>query len=294
MISAVKNFDFACDLRTAYRFIKREFDANGIEDAAFDTDAIIKHVTGKDRRLYGDFVLSKQQAECLRECALKRCERYPLQYIIGEWDFLDFTLKIGEGVLIPRCDTEIVCQTAIEFAKDFCAKNEGAEPNIADFCAGSGAIAIGIKKSVPDANVSALELSSNALFYLNENVKTLAPEIEVIQGDIFTYQDDVADNFFDIIVSNPPYITEQEMKLLAPELSFEPNMALFAEDDGLCFYKHIAKAYKSKIKHGGALIFEIGSEQANKVHDILKINGYKNIEIINDLFGKQRCVKATL
>ncbi len=312
----------------AFLQVKKAFESAQIEDAAFDADVLIKHVTGKDRRIYSEEILTKKQAEKLEEYTKKRLKRVPLQYIIGEWDFMGFTLKVGEGVLIPRSDTEVVCETAIETARELLLQNgtdENCEQakksntccsekdcnkiamaeiayaqksengyciNIIDLCSGSGAIAIGIKKSVPQAKLTAVELYKDAFYYLRENVKNLAPGIAICNDDIFNYQNKIEDNSLDMIVSNPPYVTHDEMKLLEPELLYEPKTALVADDNGLKYYKHIAKAYKQKLKKGGAIVFEIGCTQGEKVCDILAQNGYTKIEIIKDTAGKNRCVRA--
>ncbi len=322
------NFKLAdsTNLQSAYVKMVHLFEDCSIEDAQFDANQLIYYVTGKDKRIFAQDTLSIEQAETLTKLALKRSKRYPLQYLLGEWDFLNFTLKIGEGVLIPRQDTEIVCNTAILCAnkiieakqkeKDDC-ENEGSASlnkqvagqakqhlcknkqikgqntvNVADLCSGSGAIAIGVAKNVALANVTAVELYDKAYEYLVQNIKTLAPCINVVNSDIFKWQNTLKDDSFDIIVCNPPYVTQHEMKSVQPELDYEPLTALMAQNNGLEFYIHIAAAYKAKIKKGGYLIFEIGSTQAKSVAKILLENGYEDIEIIKDDFNNDRCIKA--
>ncbi len=282
------------NLQQAYIKINHILYLHSIQDSQLEANMLINHVVNKDRRVFADYVLSDEQTSFLNECIKKRCERVPLQYILGEWDFLDFTLKVGQGVLIPRSDTEIVCNTAIETALYFYKNlySEKCAVKIADLCAGSGAIAIGVKRKLPFANVTAIELSKKALFYLTENIKSLAPDIKVINDDVFKWQNTLNDGEYDIIVSNPPYVTHAEMKKLQAELYFEPKMALYAKEDGLAFYKHIAKEYKQKLKKGGAVIFEIGSTQAQKVTSILKQNNYENIQVFKDISGCDRCIKA--
>ena len=244
----------------------------GIEDALFDARILVQLAANDDEKLAA--------------LLAKRAAHYPLQYLCNDWDFLDFTLQIGEGVLIPRADTEIVAETGIAAAKAV------ACPTVVDLCSGSGAIAIALARSVPSAKVTAVELSPEALLYLRQNVAALAPHITVVQADVFEYQTALAAQSIDVLVSNPPYITHEEMGALAPELSHEPRMALEAGDNGLLFYKHIAKAYRSALKKGGVLVFEIGATQSESVHAILRSEGYQSIETIQDYGGNNRCVRC--
>ena len=244
----------------------------GCADAAFDAKILHELAAGDAEKL---FALTE-----------KRAARYPLQYLCGEWDFLDFTLKIGEGVLIPRADTEIVCETAIAAAK------EKPAPTVVDLCAGSGAIAIGIARAVPLATVTAVELSPQAMPYLQENARTLAKNITVAAADIFTWQHTLTPQSVDVLVSNPPYITADEMKTLAPELSCEPRMALEAAQNGLAFYMHIAAEYRFALKQGGCIVFEIGSTQGEAVTQILAQSGWRDIKVTPDYAGLPRAVTA--
>ncbi len=304
------------NLKHAYLQIENAFLCAEIDDAAFDAHTLLFHVTGKDRRVFPQDFLTNKQAEDLTHFVIKRLKRVPLQYIIGEWDFMDFTLKVGPGVLIPRSDTEVVCITAIETARKMQQqKNSGRECleqgelpsseqftanvnvdeevlNIADLCAGSGAIAIGVKRNMPQAKVMAVELYDKAIYYLALNVEKLASDIKIFERDVIGFEKDVLDLSLDIIVCNPPYVSEREMKTLKPELFHEPETALVAQDNGLYFYKYIANEYKSKLKSGGAIVFEIGSAQGEEVSAILAQNGYNSIEIIKDASENDRCIRA--
>ncbi len=292
------NLNSETNLQNAYMQIVNLFKESQIEDAVFEANYLVNHVTGKDRRIFAQEKLSAQQAEKLTQLAQKRSLRYPLQYLIGEWEFLDFTLKIGEGVLIPRQDTQTVCEQAICCAKYLLSKKSKEQQSlesmvsVVDLCSGSGAIAIGVAKNVKQANVTAVELYDDAYKYLVQNVENLAPKINTVQGNVFNWQNTLSNNSIDILVCNPPYITKSEMNNAQPELNYEPITALMAENEGLLFYEHIAKEYKSKIKSGGFLIFEIGSTQAQSVKNILIENAYTEIEVIKDDFTLDRCIKA--
>lgn len=255
-----------------------------IEEALHDARLLFEYSTNLDARL----LTETQEIEELTEKRLYtsciiRATNYPLQYILGKWWFMDLELKIGEGVLIPRADTECVCEAAIEKCKNI------TNAAVLDLCSGSGAIALGIKSFVPTASVTAVELYDDAIKYLKLNGED---KIEIIKCDVFDYQTQISNSTFDVIVANPPYIAADEMCTLAAELNFEPQNALTDRGDGLKFYKHIAEHYKQKLKQGGWLIFEIGSTQANDVSNILSKNSFKLIEVLKDYGGNDRVVLA--
>ncbi|MDD3430214.1 MAG: peptide chain release factor N(5)-glutamine methyltransferase, partial [Oscillospiraceae bacterium] len=238
----------------------------GIENAAAEADILFEEAVGKRRlALQPDFELTDDVAHNLQAFAQKRATHYPLQYICGTWPFLNTEIIVGEGVLIPRADTEIVAETAIELIA------QKHEPQILDLCSGSGAIAMAIKTDVPDANITAVELSGDAYKYLLLNAKHY---ITTVQADVFTYQNEIADAGLHMIVANPPYIRTDEMPTLEADLAFEPRMALCSGDTGVEFYEHIASAYASKLRCGGYMVFEIGYQQAERVSAILRKNGF--------------------
>ena len=270
--------------REAWRAAAQRMQAAGVEDADFDAVQLVRFVTGLDGRSEAE--VTPEQLTALEKLVDRRCAREPLQYLLGEWDFLDLTLTVGPGVLIPRADTELVAQQAMEAAGAFEA------PRVADLCSGSGAIALGVARHVPGAQVTAVEISPQALAYLQENNRRCGSPLAVVQADVFCWREAVPDESFDVIVSNPPYITASEMETLAPELDFEPRMALEAPENGLAFYRHIAPAYFSKLSPGGALVFEIGWQQGQAVAEICRQAGYTNVKLVQDLEGRDRCVRA--
>ncbi len=213
----------------------------------------------------------------------KRVSGYPLQYIIGEWDFYDVTLKVGEGVLIPRQDTETLVDEALKLLKDV------ENPRVLDLCSGSGAIIIAVKNN-KDGVYFALEKEEKALRFLRENVSRYGG-IEVVSADLF---EEKAVNHFsdlDMITANPPYLTEKDMLSLQKEVEHEPKEALFGGEDGLLFYRFISENYIAALKNGGHLLFEVGATQADDVLEIMKKSGFKNCVKIKDLCGIDRvCV----
>lgn len=267
-----------------YTHAKEMLAAAGIDTAGYEADILFTDVFGKRRFAYsGDYNLDDELCKSYLALCEKRAGHYPLQYICGEWPFMNIDITVGEGVLIPRSDTETVAQRVVELAENF------HSPKILDLCAGSGAIAASVKHENLSADVTAVEKSEKAFYYCRLNCKHY---VKSVLADVFEYQNEIDDESFNIIVSNPPYITTEEMKNAQPEILFEPRMALTDEGDGLSFYRHIAAAYKPKLKNGGYLVFEIGAEQAFAVREILKSNGYADITVEQDFCGRDRCVYA--
>ncbi len=213
-----------------------------------------------------------------------RLLHYPLQYILQSWEFFGLEFAVNSGVLIPRADTEILVETALEIIRN-------KELRVVDLCSGSGCIAVALKKN-SNCKVCAVELSDDALKTLKHNANINNADIEIIKGDVC--DEKFAENFsdIDIIVSNPPYLTKEDMENLQQEVKFEPECALFGGDDGLDFYRNITKVWKSALKHGGYLIFEVGINQSTDVCTILEENGFEVKKCANDLGGVQRVVCA--
>ncbi len=262
----------------------------GCPDPSFDASWLLHYVTGRDPRL-DDTPLSETEAAKLKDLARQRAERVPLQYLAGRWPFLDMELAVGPGVLIPRADTEVVCEAAAARVRDLPA------PRVLDLCAGTGALGLGVRSLVPAARVTLLEKSPEAFAYLQRNCAEQAaarpgPAPVPVQGDIFTWQDTLPAGQLDLIVSNPPYLTGEEMDALQPEVTFEPAMALAAGADGLDFYRHIAAAYREPLCAGGWLVLEIGWQQEQAVRGLLAAQGWTNIGSGRDYGGNPRVVWA--
>lgn len=262
----------------------------GCPDPSFDAAWLLRYVTGRDPRL-DDTPLSESEAARLEDLARQRAERIPLQYLAGRWPFLDMELAVGPGVLIPRADTEVVCEAAAARVRDLPA------PRVLDLCAGTGALGLGVRSLVPAAHVTLLEKSPEAFAYLQRNCTEQAaagtgPAPVPVQGDIFTWQDTLSAGQLDLIVSNPPYLTGEEMDALQPEVTFEPAMALAAGADGLDFYRHIAATYRAPLRPGGWLVLEIGWQQEQAVRALLAAQGWTNIGSGQDYGGNPRVVWA--
>lgn len=252
-------------------------------DPKFEANLLLEHIFGKTRLELGpDYQVGDRDEVRLYDLCHKRREGYPLQYILGSWQFFDLDLEVGEGVLIPRQDTEDVCYAAFEYINKF------ANPNVLDLCSGSGAIALAIKRYCPHANVMALEKYPGAYKYLERNIEKTGLRVLPVMGDVFNYDWVVEEETFDVIISNPPYINPDQQGKLQKEVSFEPATALFAPDKGLRFYKFISHYYKPALNEGGYLIFEYGYDQAKQVRQLLFDEEYKIIKEIVDTAGNPR------
>lgn len=274
----------------AYNYCKKQLEKAGIEDHAFEARAIIRHITGyANAQILTKYneQLTPFQENNLTALIHQREVRYPLQYIFGVWGFYGREFEVGPGVLIPRSDTETLIDAALELIKDT------EKPQVLDLCAGTGCIGITLACERKDAGVTLVEKYDEAMRYLNNNIaKNSAENSRAVQGDIFECA--AADAKYDLIVSNPPYVTDEEMKTLQPEVSFEPETALYADDDGLAFYRAITENYKNSLISGGKLCFEVGHRQAKAVCDILENAGFEDIGTREDMNGIQRVVFGTL
>lgn len=283
-----------------YFTIKSALQNAGIEDSKFETDCIfedILRVSSLELALQRDFTVEQSLEKQALEICRKRVSGYPLQYLLGEWEFYGLPFKVGRGVLIPRPDTETLVDAVLNHFKQV----GNFAPKTIDLCSGSGCIAVSLKKQLPSSVVFAVELSADAFPYLVENIRLNNVDIKLIRGDItdgrlldnFRDSDNIGDYVqLDCIVSNPPYLTDSEMCDLQKEVTFEPETALRGGYDGLKFYRIISCLWKEILKDGGLIAFEIGYEQGKAVTDILSSSGYGEIKIIKDFYGNDRVVTA--
>ena len=256
-----------------------------IESPELEARLIIENVTGMSRASQ----IANAESEInggqkMLEMAQKRAKRIPLQYILGSWSFMGFELKVGEGVLIPRDDTEVLVNLCLDHLKDVKC------PKALDLCAGSGAISVALNK-LGNADVTAVELSDKALNFLLENIE--GASVKAIKGDVLECYNSFTE-YYDLIASNPPYIKSGEIKTLQTEVGYEPAMALDGGADGLDFYRAIVKNWTPRLKKGGAMAFELGESQAEYVGNLLADNGYINIKTALDLGGTERAIIGTL
>lgn len=213
----------------------------------------------------------------------------PLAYVLGQWDFYGMTLQVDKNVLIPRDDTCAVTALAIRRALFL-----QSAPRILDLCTGSGCIGLAVASRVKDAKVTLADISKEALAVAKKNVtlQKLSARVSCIQADALAEPSAFLGKF-DMIISNPPYITSEEMKQLPKSVKdYEPYLALHGGDDGLMFYRSIAKNYFQALKPGGYLCFEFGMSQGDAVCAILEENGYTVLERSRDYNQRERAVIA--
>ena len=273
-------------MNAAYQKLCARLMMAGVPDARFDAAQLYTFVTGRDHRL--DDGPTAEEASRLQVLAERRAGREPLQYLLGEWDFLDFTLKVGRGVLCPRADSEVVCETAIELLQDEMKDVEA--PVVYDLCAGTGCLGIGIARAVPRAKVTCLEKSHDAWPYLTANVAAMGGKnTKAERGDVTTYYS-IMEEPADLIISNPPYLTAKEMRSLMPETAKEPAMALDGGADGLDFYRLLLRQYKDVVRPGGWMVLEIGYTQAEDVLVMGRAAGWQDGFCRKDAGGNDRVV----
>lgn len=255
---------------------------------------LLCHVTGKTqeqilahRELYANEEMCRQMEQAIPRIL----KGEPLAYVLGEWDFYGMTLHVDKNVLIPRDDTCAVTALAIQQAMFL-----DETPRILDLCTGSGCIGLAIANRVKDARVTLADISRDALTVAKKNIadQKLTGRVSCMQVDALAEPSSFLGKY-DLIVSNPPYITTQEMLELPDSVkNFEPHLALHGGNDGLEFYRSIAANFRKALKPGGYLCFEFGMGQGDDVCAILEENGYTVLERSRDYNDRERAVIARL
>ena len=262
---------------------------SSVEDGDIESRYILEKVSGlsySEMLFKGNEEISEKMLNEAFSMADRRLDGEPIQSILGSWDFMDFTFIVGEGVLIPRPETEILVEYIADKIKNI------DKPVIYDLCSGSGCIGLSLRKLHKDSKVFLVEKSDKALFYLNENRKNICNNLsdtKVIQGDILKPEDFAHLPKADVIVSNPPYIRSDEISGLQSEVLREPHMALDGGEDGLVFYRCLVFEWTKYLKDDGFMAFECGEDQADDISALFAEIGYKS-EIVNDYNNIQRII----
>lgn len=262
---------------------KEQLERAGIKEADLDAWYLLSEALSLTREHYlMDRNIPREMVDesigCYEKAIQKRAKRIPLQHIIGIQEFMGLPFRVDRRVLIPRQDTETLVEEVL--------KDKGRR--VLDVCTGSGCIAVSLSL-LGGFLVDALDVSADALEVAKENAERLNVDVTFCQSDLF----EAIENKYDVIVSNPPYIPDTVIKTLEPEVrDYEPYIALYGPENGLYFYKRISKKAKEYLNPGGRIYYEIGCEQADDVVCILENYGYDKIEVIKDLAGKNRVVKA--
>lgn len=276
--------------RECYEQGCRTLQAAGIEEAALDARLLLEAVCGTDRNdllVHGEKPVAPEAEEKYLNWIRQRAEHIPLQQLTGEQGFMGLTFSVNEHVLIPRQDTEILVEEVLKELHD--------GMRVLDMCTGSGCILLSLLHYSNDCEGLGVDLSAEALEVAGRNVlKVLTPEkaehAHFLQSDLF----EKVEGKFEIIVSNPPYIASAEVEKLMPEVrDHEPRMALDGTEDGLYFYRRIIEEAGKHLVSSGMLFFEIGYDQGQAVSELMRTEGYCDVQVVQDYAGLDRVVFGT-
>lgn len=271
------------------REIRLALEQAGIESAEFESRVLLEQLLQLPPGApLPETPLTEPQIQLLRQQTARRCQREPLQYLCGCWEFYGLPFAVGPGVLIPRQDTETLVDTVLEL--------RAGEPatRLLDLCSGTGCIPAAVCAHLPHVTGFALELSADAVPYLRQNLERHAPWLKWLQGDALHPPAELLAARFDVITCNPPYLTGEDMTQLQPEVAKEPPLALYGGADGLDYYRQLTPLWKSALVPGGWLVYEVGEGQAAAVKDCMEHHGFQDCRIAADLTGKGRVTAGRL
>lgn len=304
-------------LKTGYAEAKRRLEESGIEEASLDAWLLLEHVTGISRASYyadPDREMSPDEWRRYSELVGRRAERVPLQHITGTQEFMGLVFEVNEHVLIPRQDTEILVEQALAFiGSGKVPAAENSRTRILDMCTGSGCILLSVMHWAESYRQKALrragdtarggekqdiiiegtgaDISLKALAVAEKNARRLGISAGFVESDLFG----AVRGKYGMIVSNPPYIRTDEIKDLQEEVRLhDPVIALDGREDGLYYYRRIVRESRSYLEEGGALLFEIGCDQAEAVSGLMSGAGFSEITVKKDLAGLDRVVSGVL
>ena len=256
----------------------------GVPDAALDAWYLLQMVCKIERSYYyvhGEEDITQDAQKEYEIAVQKRAEHIPLQYIIGEQEFMGLRFKVNSNVLIPRQDTETLVEQVLKIVKP--------GMKVLALCTGSGCVLISVLKNAPELTGMGSDISKAALLVAKENAKLHEVDAEWVRSDLF---DNITETF-DVIMANPPYIPTGEILSLMPEVrDFEPENALDGGADGLDFYRKIAGQVKDYLNPGGYVYMEIGYDQGEAVSELMRNAGFTEVEVIKDLARNDRVVKG--
>ena len=249
-----------------------------------DVDDLYVYVNGNEE-------VSEENVDKFLKLLEKRSNGYPLQYILNEANFMGLDFYVEDGVLIPRSDTEVL----VEYVLEYIDSMDNKDIRLLDIGIGSGAIVLSTAYHRPFIDAYGVDIEDKPIYVTKKNIEKFGlSNVKIYKGDLFEPFDfSEFYNSFDIITSNPPYIESEDIETLQVEVSeYEPMSALDGGEDGLIFYRRIAKRAKRFLSENGLLIFEIGYNQGESVSEILKEEGYKNISVLKDIQDLDRVVLA--
>ena len=273
------------NIKEAIIFGTKYLDENNISDSKFKCRILLSNILNISKEyllIHDNEKLDLKKEMKYKEYLVRLANNEPIQYIIKKQEFMKMNFYVNENVLIPQPDTEILVEEVLSFAK----KNK-QKLKILDLCTGSGCIAVSIAKYIKNAEVFASDISKEALKIAKLNAKENEVEINFVESDLF---ENIEENDFDIIVSNPPYIETKTIESLDEEVKKEPILALDGGEDGLDFYRRIILQAKQYLKENGVLALEIGYNQKEDVIKLLEKQNYKEIYCKKDLAGNDRVI----
>ncbi len=281
-------------LKQLYKVGTVKLAEEGIEEFSLDAWYLLEYVTGVSKAMYfaePERAVSEENADRYIDCIRRRAAHIPLQHITGEQEFMGYPFCVNEHVLIPRQDTEILVEEAIQVMRP--------KMKVLDMCTGSGCIVLSILKMcrekyyMTELQGIGADVSEEALKVARENGRRLGVPVTWIQSDLFAKIPE--EEKYDVIVSNPPYIETAVIDTLQEEVRLhDPYIALDGKEDGLYFYRRIISEAGKYLKTQGKLMFEIGCDQAEAVEELMKNAGYEQITVKKDLAGLDRVVYGTL
>jgi release factor glutamine methyltransferase len=265
------------------------FSSKGITSARLDAQLLLGSVLSLSKvELYTAFdkPLTKEELAKFKQLILRRANREPLAYILGSRGFWRYDFEVTPAVLIPRADSEIIVERALEILKE----NAWSSPQVLDIGTGSGCLAISIALDYREAKVTAVDLSKEALVIAKKNAEKLKASVQFIQSDLMAA---LKGKTFQMIISNPPYISENELKAVQPEVrEFEPHSALFSANIGMSHYENILKNAGQYLSEDGVLMLEIGDFREKALLELAK-NYFINSNVSRDLNGSPRLLELT-
>ncbi len=277
-----------------YKKLNNIYSSNETEALSLLAISEITQTSKATIKAFPEKVLTAEQLERLQNILAELLTGKPIQYILGVTEFYGLPFKVNPSVLIPRPETEELVEWILSEMQK--VKNKGFSGRIIDIGTGSGCIAVTLKKNVPGAVVFAIDISEDALRTAEDNAELNETEVNFLNLDILNFLPDNIIPKSDIIVSNPPYVTQDDKKQMHNNVTdFEPHTALFVpEDDPLIFYRAIADFALVNLKPDGYLFFEINENLGNETVELLQQKGFKKIELRQDMSGRDRMISSRL
>lgn len=272
--------------REAYRKAKSILEKAAKDSPAFDAACLCRKFLGLSREqllISGEAAADPDGVKTLLSAAHSRAAGRPLQYLLGEWEFLDLKLKVGEGVLCPREETEELVRVAAERIPQ--------NGNVLDLCAGTGAVGLGLASLRSDLKIICGEKFPQAFSYLLQNTKDYPNyRVQACQMDLFSGEDAERVGSLNGLLCNPPYVHSEEIADLQPEVQQEPRTALDGGEDGLLFYHALCKLWVPQVAPNGVVAVEIGEQEGQAVLDLFHKSGLENLQLLRDFNELPRVV----